>query len=249
MRARRSVRPPARRAAGTRSRRRRSPGRSSAPVHQGSRGRNGRTTSSAAASAPGTSTPVRIPSRSKVAASTSVGALPAPAPSAHSAPSTWVAPAWSASTELATPSDRFWWPWKPTSACCPISLISACTRAWASAEYQGAGRVDDVDALRAGIDHDPGLRGQLGRARCGGPASGSRPSPCRVRGPRRSAGGHVGLGAVGGDPGDRRARVVRLAQIVHGADAGQQQHGDLGPRGLVDRGARSARCSSTAEKP
>ena len=53
---------------------------------------NGLTTSCAAASTPATSTPVAISSLSNVAASTSVGALPAPAPSAQSAPSICLAP-------------------------------------------------------------------------------------------------------------------------------------------------------------
>jgi hypothetical protein len=47
---------------------------------------------------------------------------------------------------------------------------------------------------------------------------------------------HVGLGAVGGDPGHRRAGLAGLAQVVLGADAGQQQHRDLGLPGLVDPG-------------
>src|SRR5450755_902389 len=54
---------------------------------------NGATTSSAADSTAGTSTPVLIPIRSNVAASTSVGAFPAPAPSAQRAPSICRAPA------------------------------------------------------------------------------------------------------------------------------------------------------------
>ena len=32
------------------------------------------------------------------------------------------------------------------------------------AEHQGSGRVHAVHALRAGVGHDPGLPGQLGRA-------------------------------------------------------------------------------------
>ena len=81
---------------------------------QGSRGMVGRTTSSAAVMALFTSTPVGTPRRSNTATRISVGEFPAPAPSAHRAPSTWRAPAWNASTELATPKDRFWCPWKPT---------------------------------------------------------------------------------------------------------------------------------------
>src|SRR4051812_38973702 len=92
----------------------------------------GRTTSSAASSTPPTSTPVSTPRWSKVAARTSVGELPAPAPSAHNEPSICRAPDSKASTELATPSDRFWCPWKPTWASRPTSATSAAIRALAS---------------------------------------------------------------------------------------------------------------------
>ena len=37
----------------------------------------------------------------------------------------------------------------------------------------------------------------------------------------------VGLGAVGRDPGDRRADVAGMPQVLDRADAGQQQHRDL----------------------
>lgn len=59
---------------------------------QGSRGMNGRTTSSAADNTPQIN-PGADPMRSKVAASTSVGELPAPAPRAHGAPSICLAAA------------------------------------------------------------------------------------------------------------------------------------------------------------
>ena len=39
---------------------------------------------------------------------------------------------------------------------------------------------------------------------------------------------HVGLGAVGGDPADRAAVVLRLLDVLLGADTGQHQEGDLG---------------------
>ena len=47
--------------------------------------------------------------------------------------------------------------------------------------------------------------------------------------------GHVGLGAVGGDPADRAAVVLRLLDVVLGADAGQHQEGDLGFLGGLGR--------------
>ncbi|MCY1535092.1 hypothetical protein D9M68_704830 [compost metagenome] len=40
--------------------------------------------------------------------------------------------------------------------------------------------------------------------------------------------GHIRLGAVGGDAHDARAGLVGVLQVVHRADAGQQQGGDLG---------------------
>ena len=76
---------------------------------------------------------------------------------------------------------------------------------------QRAGRVDDVHALAAGVGHDPRLLGQL-----------VRPDPVREHQEAdgfhaQLAGGgemldrHVGLGAVGGHPGDLRADTVHLA--------------------------------------
>jgi hypothetical protein len=98
-----------------------------------------------------------------------------------------------------------------------------------------AGRVDDVDALRAAVHHDPGLLCQLG-------------GPDPVRQHQESDGlhahlpgggevleGHVGLGAVGGDPGDRGAGIAGAAQVLDRPDPGQQQNGDLGVAGLVHR--------------
>ena len=65
---------------------------------------------------------------------------------------------------------------------------SAATRSVDLVEDQRAGRVDDVDALAAGVGHDPGLLGQRLRRLASGPSSGSRRSPGRARGRGRSAG-------------------------------------------------------------
>ena len=99
---------------------------------------------------------------------------------------------------------------------------------------QGAGRVDHVDAFGARVDHDPGLPGQPGRVQ----PVGQHQEPDRLHAQVTRRGEvldrHVRLGAVGGDPGHRRARLARLAQVLDGADAGEQQHRDpRGPR-LVD---------------
>ena len=47
--------------------------------------------------------------------------------------------------------------------------------------------------------------------------------------------GHVGLGAVGGDPADRAAVVLRLLDVLLGADTGQHQERDLGFLGRLGR--------------
>ncbi len=46
--------------------------------------------------------------------------------------------------------------------------------------------------------------------------------------------GHVGLGAMRGDPGDASTDVARSAKIVLGADARHQENGDRGLGGLLD---------------
>jgi hypothetical protein len=45
----------------------------------------------------------------------SIGQLPAPAPWPASEASTRVTPSSTATTELATASERFWWAWMPSS--------------------------------------------------------------------------------------------------------------------------------------
>src|SRR5450755_1036633 len=46
----------------------------------------------------------------------------------------------------------------------------------------------------------------------------------------------VGLGAVRRDPRDRRADLAGVAQVLDGAEAGQEQDGDLGAARLLHRG-------------
>jgi len=48
--------------------------------------------------------------------------------------------------------------------------------------------------------------------------------------------GHVGLGAVRRYPGDRRAHFAGVPQVLDGAEAGQQQHGDPGLPRFADGG-------------
>ncbi len=102
-------------------------------------------------------------------------------------------------------------------------------------EHQRARRVDDVDALAAGVGHDAGLGRQLLR-RDGvahhQEADGLQPE---LAGQPEVLDRHVGLGAVGGDPADRAAVVLRLLDVLLGADTGQHQEGDLGFLGGLGR--------------
>ena len=84
---------------------------------------------------------------------------------------------------------------------------------------QRAGGVDDVDALAAGVDHDPRLLGQhLGRL---GVAHHQEADglQAELAGQPEVLDRDVGLGAVGGDPADLAAVVLRGADVVLGADA------------------------------
>ena len=144
-------------------------------------------------------------------------------------PSTWSRPPRAAMTVLATPRPRFSWAWKPTCASCPSSATSAATRSAVSLEDQRAGGVDDVDALAAGVDHDPRLPGEhLGRLACG-PSSGSRRSPGRARGPApkcwSAMSASVQWVAIRADRTRRGRAPRRMSSLV--PMPGQQQHGDL----------------------
>ena len=131
-------------------------------------------------------------------------------------------------TELATPRPRFSWPWKPTWASSPSSATSAATRSADTVEDQRAGRVDDVDALAAGVGHDPGLRGQhLRRLVCAiirkptvsRPSSRASPK-CWIE--TSASVQWVAIRQI------ERAVVRRLVDVFLGAHAGQHQEGDLG---------------------
>ena len=95
-------------------------------------------------------------------------------------------------------------------------------------EHQRAGRVDDVDALAPGVGHDAGLRGQLLRRNGVGHHQKPDRLQAQLAGQAEVLDRHVGLGAVGGDPADRPAVVLRLLDVLLGADARQHQEGDLG---------------------
>ena len=95
-------------------------------------------------------------------------------------------------------------------------------------EHQRTRRVDDVDALAPRVGHDPGLRGQL--LRRDRVAHHQEPDglQAQLAGQAEVLDRNIGLGAVGGDPADRAAVVLRLLDVFLGANAGQHQEGDLG---------------------
>ena len=95
-------------------------------------------------------------------------------------------------------------------------------------EHQRSRGVDDVDALTSGVGHDAGLRGQLLRRDGVGHHQEPDGFQAQLAGQPEVLDRDVGLGAVGGDPADRAAVVLRLFDVFLGADAGQHQEGDLG---------------------
>ena len=136
---------------------------------------------------------------------------------------------------MATPSERFWCPWKPTCASLPDRRDQCGDSGLGLGEHQRAGRVDGVDALAARVDHDPALPGQLlGRGAVAHHQEADRLHAERPGQPE-VLDRDVRLGAVGGDPGHRGAGLASVAEVVHGADAGDQQDGDLGRGRLLGR--------------
>jgi hypothetical protein len=102
------------------------------------------------------------------------------------------------------------------------------------AEYECARRVHAVHALRAGVDHDPGLARQLGWGCAVRHHQESDGLHAEIAGQPEMLDGDVGLGAVRSDPGDRGPGVARAAQVVHCADPRHQEHSDRGLGCLLD---------------
>ena len=102
-----------------------------------------------------------------------------------------------------------------------------------------AGGVDHVHALRAGVGHDPGLLAIFDGADPVREHQEANGFHAQVARGREVLDGHVGLGAVGRDPGDRAPALVDLAQVLHGAQTGQHQHRDLGLRRRLTAAATS----------
>lgn len=93
------------------------------------------------------------------------------------------------------------------------------------AHRHGTTGVDDVHAARAVAFHQAGPLGQ--RRRGGQVAYHQEPDGVHAQPASRIEvpGGDVGFGAVRAHPHDAGAGAVRIAQVAHGADAGQQQGG------------------------
>src|SRR5262249_60576127 len=97
-------------------------------------------------------------------------------------------------------------------------------------------RVHAVDTLRPRVHHDPGLPGQLvwrGLVRHHQEPDGLH---AQVAGQPEVLDGYIRLGAVGRDPGHRGAGLAGIAQVVLCADAGDEQHRDLGLGGFLAAG-------------
>lgn len=87
-------------------------------------------------------------------------------------------------------------------------------------EHQGAGGVDDIDALAAGVGHDAGLGGQFLRRNRVGHHQEPDGFQAQLAGQPEMLDRDVGLGAVGGNPADGSTVVLRFFDVFFGADPG-----------------------------
>ncbi|MCY1358997.1 hypothetical protein D9M69_455480 [compost metagenome] len=97
----------------------------------------------------------------------------------------------------------------------------------------GATGVGHVDALRAVALHQLALSGQFFRRNHVAHHQEADGVHAQLAGVLDVLPGDVRLGAVGGDAHDPRAGLVGVLQVVHRADAGQQQGGDPGVADLA----------------
>lgn len=101
---------------------------------------------------------------------------------------------------------------------------------------EAAAGVGDVDAVGAVGLHELGLAGEFGGFRHVGHHQESGDVHAQFAGGGDVLGGDVCLGAVGGDAYGADAQCVGLLEVVHRADAGEQQGGgDRLPYGVGDR--------------
>ena len=103
-------------------------------------------------------------------------------------------------------------------------------------EDQRAGRVDDVDALAAGVGHDARLAGQVVGRRHVGHHQEPHGLQADLAGEAEVLDRDVGLGAVRGDAHDRHADVLDRPDVVHRAEPREHERGDIGPARFVDGG-------------
>ena len=196
----------------------------------------GATTSSAAARIAGRSMPVSTPSRSKTAVRTSVGELPAPAPSARGR-----AVDLAGARPVGEDGVRHAHRQVVVAVVADLRLVAHLGEDRLDArdrvvEDQRPGRVDDVGALAAGVDHDPCLPRQLvGRGHVAEHEEADGLHAELARG-AEVLDRDVGLGAVRRDAHDLHPGGRGALEILDGADARHEQGGDARARGLVGGG-------------
>ena len=136
-------------------------------------------------------------------------------------------------TALATPSVRLWWVWTPTSVSGFSASRNALTRSAYCAGRSAPAEFGHIDAFGAVALHQLGLLDQLlGRGHVRHHQEADRVHAELAR-RLDMLPGDVGLGAMGGDAHAARARVIGVLEVVHRADARQQQHGDDGVLALL----------------
>ena len=112
-----------------------------------------------------------------------------------------------------------------------------------------ARRVDDEDALAAGVGDDPRLLRHARRIEQVGRVEVAVGRHAELAREAEVLHADVGLGADGRDAGDGRAGVVRDLEIGLGADAGEDRDRDLRPLGDARGAAASSSASECSGRP